>query len=63
MRLLRGAAAAFLLDSGQQELLRIDCHTPTGVVELDGQNRYLLRWTFRDATGRCELRWQPYSAV
>ena len=61
MRLSRGVAA-FLLDSGKRELLRIDCHTPTGVVELDGQNRYLLRWAFLNATGRCELRW-PYSAV
>lgn len=61
MRLSRGEAAVLLLDSGKRELLRLDCHTPTAAVTLDGQSRYFLRWNFRDATGRCELRWQPYS--
>ncbi len=62
-QLSAGEAEVLLLDSGKQPLLRLDRHTPTATVQLDGERRYYLHWTFRSAAGKCRLRWQPYSAL
>nr|WP_325183715.1 hypothetical protein [uncultured Oscillibacter sp.] len=56
-RLSKGSAEVLLLDRQKQELLRLNQDRSTGEIELDGSSRYYLRWEFRNATGKCELRW------
>ena len=56
-QLSKGDAEVSLLDQGKRQLLKLDRHSPTGKIQLDGKSRYYLRWEFRDATGKCELHW------
>lgn len=56
-RLSKGSAEVLLLDRQKQELLRLNQVRSTGEIELDGGSRYYLRWEFKNATGKCELRW------
>ncbi len=56
-QLSRGNVAVTVLDREKQPLLQLDRQTPAGQVELDGNSRYYLRWEFKSATGKCELRW------
>ena len=53
-----GSAEAALLDGKKRQLMKLDRQTPAGRIETKPKERYVLRWAFRDATGRCELRWQ-----
>jgi len=41
----------------QRELLRLNQGKATGEIKLEKSARYYLRWEFKNATGRCELRW------
>lgn len=59
-QLSAGEAEVLVLDGGKRPLLQLDRHTPAAAVKLDGPGGYFLRWTFRHATGKCELRWEPY---
>ncbi len=54
-QLSKGDAEVFLLDEKKQRLLKLDRQFPTGKVELEGKNRYYLRWEFKNATGKCGL--------
>ena len=56
--LSKGDAEIMLSDAKKQPLLRLNRCAPTGVVKLDKNNKYFLRWEFRKATGRCELSWE-----
>ena len=56
--LSKGDAEIVLSDAKKQPLLRLNRCAPTGVVKLDKNNKYFLRWEFRKATGRCELSWE-----
>ena len=56
-QLSKGDAAVALLDREKRQLLRLNRQFPTGRVELDGRNKYYLRWEFKSATGKCELHW------
>ena len=56
-RLTKGEAEVLLLDRDKRELLRLNRDLPTGEAELNGKDKYYLRWEFRSATGSCELRW------
>ena len=56
--LSKGDVEIVLSDAKKQPLLRLNRCAPTGVVKLDKNNKYFLRWEFRKATGRCELSWE-----
>lgn len=56
-QLSKGDAEVLLLDREKREILRLNRHSPTGRIELDGDCKYYLRWEFRNATGKCALRW------
>lgn len=62
-QLSAGEAEVLLLDGEKEPLLRLDRSAPTGTVTLSGGSWYFLHWAFQGATGRCRLRWQPYSAL
>ncbi len=57
MQLSKGSVEVILLDRKKRELMKLDQHTLTGKIDLDARNRYYLRWEFKGATGKCELRW------
>lgn len=57
-QLSRGDAAVSLLDGKRREILRLDRDSPGGTAELYRENRYDLRWKFKNATGRCVLHWE-----
>lgn len=56
-QLTKGEAEVLLLDRDKRELLRLNRYLPTGETELNGKDKYYLRWEFRSATGSCELHW------
>ena len=56
-QLSKGDTEVLLLDKGKRELLRLDPNSPSGNIELDRKSKYYIRWKFRHATGKCELRW------
>ena len=56
-RLTKGEAEVLLLDRDKRELLRLNRGLSAGEAELNGKDKYYLRWEFRSATGSCELRW------
>lgn len=62
-QLSKGDAEVFLLDRDRRELLQLSQRFPTGRIKLEGKNKYYLRWDFKNATGRCELRWQTQAAA
>lgn len=55
--LSRGTAEVLLLDRNKQPLLTLNRRSPAGTVELHRNGRYILRWSFDGATGRCEVSW------
>ena len=57
-QLSEGEAEVLLLDRKKQRLLKLNRQSPAGRVELEGKNKYYLRWEFVNATGKCELHWQ-----
>lgn len=56
-QLSKGDAAVVLQDRKKRQLLRLNRQFPTGWVDIDGTSKYYLRWEFKSATGKCELRW------
>lgn len=56
-QLSKGNVEVILLDRKKQPLMKLNPQSPTCKIELDIRNRYYLRWEFKDATGKCELRW------
>lgn len=57
-RLTKGDAEVLLLDKKKQPLLKLSRQFPSRTIDLDGEkSRYYLRWNFKDASGKCELRW------
>ena len=56
-QLSHGNVEVFLLDAGKATLLRLNKQSPTGSIEIDGKNKYYLRYEFRDATGKCKVSW------
>lgn len=56
-RLSKGTAQVLLLDKDKRQLLRLNGQLPEGRIELDGKAKYYLDWEFKEATGKCELRW------
>lgn len=56
-QLSKGDVEVLLLDRKKQQLLKLNQQLPAGRAELDGKNRYYLRWEFKKATGKCELHW------
>lgn len=62
-QLSKGEAEFSLLDKEKRPLLKLNRCCPSGRVELYMGNRYYLRWEFKDAAGKCELRWQPCPPV
>ncbi len=57
MQLSKGSVEIILLDSKKRELMKLNQQSLTGKIDLDARNRYYLRWEFKGATGKCELRW------
>ncbi|MBD5507958.1 MAG: hypothetical protein HDR05_07900 [Lachnospiraceae bacterium] len=56
-QLSKGNVEVILLDRKKQSLMKLNPQSPTYKIELDVRNRYYLRWEFKGATGKCELRW------
>ena len=56
-QLSKGNVEVILLDRKKQQLMKLTPQSPTCKIELDARNRYYLRWEFKGATGKCELRW------
>lgn len=57
MQLSKGSAEVMLLDRDKRQLMKLDSQSLTGKIDLDAKNKYYLRWEFKGATGKCELRW------
>ena len=57
-QLSKGSAEVFLLDQDERQLLELGGQSCGGRLTLEGDGRYYLRWEFKKATGRCELRWK-----
>lgn len=56
-QLSKGNVEVMLLDRKKQPLMTLNPQLPACKIELDVRNRYYLRWEFKSATGKCELRW------
>lgn len=56
-QLSKGNVEVILSDRKKQPLMKLNPQSPVGKIELDVRNRYYLRWEFKGATGKCELRW------
>ena len=56
-QLTRGNVEVILLDRKKQQLIKLNPQHSTCKIDLDAKNRYYLRWEFKGATGKCELRW------
>ena len=56
-QLSKGNVEVILLDRKKQPLMKLNPQSPACKIELDVRNRYFLRWEFKRATGKCELRW------
>lgn len=56
-RLTKGNAEVILLDREKNRLMKLNRQSPAYKIALDAKNRYYLRWEFKSATGKCELRW------
>ncbi len=56
-QLSKGNVEVTLLDRKKQPLMKLTPQSPRCKVESDVRNRYYLRWEFKSATGKCELRW------
>lgn len=56
-RLSKGTAQVLLLDKDKRQLLKLNGQLPEGKIELDRKAKYYLHWEFKEATGKCELRW------
>ena len=56
-QLSEGDVNVLLLDKKKQPLLKLSKQFPSQAIDLDGKSRYYLRWEFKSASGKCELRW------
>ncbi len=56
-QLSKGNVAVILMDRKKQPLMQLSPQSPACNIELDVRNKYYLRWEFKGATGKCELRW------
>ena len=56
-QLSSGSAEVFLLDHNKRPLLTLSKQLPSQAITLDGKSKYYLRWEFKHASGKCELRW------
>lgn len=56
-QLSKGDVEVILLSAKKEYLMKLNQQSPTGKIDLDAKNRYSLRWEFKNATGKCELRW------
>lgn len=56
-QLSKGNVEVTLLNRKKQPLMRLNPQSPRCKIESDVRNRYYLRWEFKSATGKCELRW------
>lgn len=57
VQLSKGDVEVILLDAKKELLMKLNRQSPAGKIDLDAKNRYYLRWEFKGATGKCELRW------
>lgn len=56
-QLSKGDVDLLLLDKKKQPLLKLNQQVSSQTIDLDEKNRYYLRWEFKNASGKCELRW------
>lgn len=56
-QLSKGNVEVTLLNRKKQPLMKLNPQSPRCKIESDVRNRYYLRWEFKSATGKCELRW------
>jgi len=56
-QLSKGNVEVTLLNRKKQPLMKLTPQSPRCKVDSDVRNRYYLRWEFKSATGKCELRW------
>lgn len=55
---LKGETAVLVLDSKNQELLRLSQYLPSGSVMPGGSANRYLRWEFKHASGEFALSWR-----
>ena len=56
-QLSKGDVEVILLGAKKELLMKLNQQSPKGKIDLNAKNRYYLRWEFKSATGKCELRW------
>ena len=57
-QLTEGNVEVLLLDKKKHTLLKLNSQFPSQTIDLDRkESRYYLRWEFKSASGKCELRW------
>ncbi len=56
-QLTKGDVELLLLDKNKQPLWKLNRQSSSQTIDLDAKNRYYLRWEFKNASGKCELRW------
>src|SRR5699024_4975779 len=49
-QLSKGNIEVLLLDKKKHPILKLNEHSPSGTIALDGKSRYYLRWEFRSAS-------------
>ena len=52
-----GNAEVTLLDKEKRQLIKLNQQSPVGRIDLNAKTKCYLRWEFKNATGKCELRW------
>lgn len=58
-QLTEGNVEVLLLDKKKHTLLKLNSQFPSQTIDLDRkESRYYLRWEFKSASGKCELRWR-----
>lgn len=57
-RLSKGEAEVLLLDQDRRPVWRLSRQCPEREWEPEEGTRYYLRWEFKGASGKCELRWR-----
>ena len=60
LSLSSGSVNVCLIEGKKIFLLKLNSQMPAGRAELNRKRRYYLRWEFKSASGKCELRWLSF---
>lgn len=54
----KGEMDVMVLDSLKQPVMTLNYMQPSGVIEVDKKKRYYLVFSFKEASGKYELKWE-----